>query len=420
MQSKSKAWLLIIIAALGYFVDIFDLILFQVVKKASLQDIGVAEADMFGYEVSLFNFQMTGMLVGGLLWGIMGDRLGRLQVLFGSIFLYSVANIANAFADNTTMYALWRFVAGFGLAGELGAGITLVVETMSKEKRGYGTMIIVTFGALGAVVAPNLDGETSSAIASFLGLKVKGWQMTYIIGGALGLLLLILRVGAFESGMFRHMRDKEEIKKGDIRQLFNSRERFVKYLMCICTGLPIWFVVGVLIAFSDKFAVIIGVEGKIAVKESIMYTYIGLSSGDLLCGLLSQLLKSRRKVVIYYILALSVSFVTYLFIRDLDAGQFYLMCFVLGFTTGYWALFVTVASEQFGTNIRSTVTNTVPNFVRGATVPMSWGFKQLAESTGNIVLAAMVVGGIAITLALISIIRLRETFSKDLNYFEID
>lgn len=397
-----KIYTLIAVAALGYFVDIYDLIVFNVVKNESLKALGFSGAELKNNEIYLFNVQMTGMLIGGLIWGILGDKKGRVSVLFGSIFLYSLANVANAFVTTIDQYAFWRLLAGLGLAGELGAGITLVSETMHRSKRGYGTMIIVTFGALGAVAA-GLVG------------KQFGWKTTYIIGGCMGLALLLLRAGAFESRMFRQAAENKQVERGNFFRIFTHKDSLFKYLACIAIGLPVWFVIGVLINLSNRFAAINQVE--IDVADSVMYAYLGLSAGDLLSGLLSQLMKSRKKVVMIYLASCLVLTITYLYMDIRSAASYKLICFLLGAATGYWALFVTIASEQFGTNIRSTVTNTVPNFVRGAVVPITLGFKALNDTLGMSA-AALTVGLVCCILALISTMYIEESFDKDLNYFE--
>jgi putative MFS transporter len=404
MKTNKQIYPLIIVAALGYFVDIYDLIVFNVVKNESLMALGFSGESLKNNEIYLFNVQMTGMLIGGIIWGILGDKKGRVSVLFGSIFLYSIANLANAFVSTIDQYAFWRLMAGLGLAGELGAGITLVSESMEKEKRGYGTMIIVTFGALGAVVA-SLVGQ------SF------GWQTTYIVGGCMGLVLLLLRAGAFESGMYEQAKLNVAVKKGNFLSLFSNKQNLLKYLACIVIGLPIWFVIGVLINLSHRFGEVFNLQ--IDVAQSVMYAYLGLSFGDLLSGLFSQWLRSRKKVVLGYLLFTVVLLCIYLFNNSVSETYFHFMCFMLGAATGYWALFVTIASEQFGTNIRSTVTNTVPNFVRGAVVPITLSFKSLIPVVG-IIYAALIVGLICLFLAIAGILYVKETFSKDLNYYELD
>ncbi|MEO8069602.1 MAG: MFS transporter [Flavobacteriales bacterium] len=411
-----KVLLLIIVASLGYFVDIYDLVLFNVVKKESLEAIGLAGAALLDYDTFLFNCQMGGMLVGGILWGILGDKRGRVQVLFGSILLYSLANVANAFVGDTFWYAVCRIVAGIGLAGELGAGITLVVESMPRTKRGWGTMIVVTFGALGAVVA-SLVGNTGAAIAESLGLELMGWQMAYIVGGGLGLVLLILRAGAFESGMFKHALARTDVVKGNFFALFRTRSSALKYLASIAIGLPVWYVIGVLINKSNLLGPVLGVQGEVKVGESVMWGYIGLSIGDLLSGVLSQLLRSRRKVLLIYLTFLSLTVLVFLFDRGMSMPWFHIMCLVLGTSTGFWALFVTVASEQFGTNLRSTVTNTAPNFVRGAVIPITLSFMALRSSIGDVA-AALIVGAVCIGLSLWATLYVEETFSKDLDHIE--
>jgi MFS transporter, putative metabolite:H+ symporter len=407
---------LVIVAALGYFVDIYDLVLFNVVKKESLLAIGLTGEALEHYDTSLFNWQMGGMLIGGLLWGILGDKRGRVQVLFGSIVLYSIANIANAFVENTTNYALCRVIAGIGLAGELGAGITLVVESMERTQRGWGTMVIVTFGALGGVVA-RLVGGQGAAWAQSLGLDLQGWQMAYIVGGVLGLMLLALRAGAFESGLFKKALAHADVVKGDFFMLFQNAARAKKYVASVLIGLPIWFTVGVLINKSHVIAAALGVQGEVNVGDSVMWSYIGLSIGDLLSGALSQWLKSRRKVVLLYLVMLSACVLVYLLRSNVTLTWFHFMCAMLGASTGFWALFVTMASEQFGTNLRSTVTNTAPNFVRGATIPITLGFTALIPSLGANY-AALVVGAICLTTSALCTLYVEETFHKDMDHVE--
>lgn len=415
---------LVVVAALGYFVDIYDLILFNVVKKESLEALGLGGLDYEANEIFLFNCQMIGMLVGGILWGILGDKRGRLSVLFGSILLYSTANILNAFVTDMPSYAIVRFFAGLGLAGELGAGITLVVETMSKETRGYGTMLIVTFGALGAVFA-SLVGKEGAIFANFtnehFGTAFSGWQMAYIVGGILGLLLLFLRIGTYESGMFKKVREVAGVARGNFSILFKNKGAFRRYLACIIIGLPIWYIIGVLVALCVGLTREMGIEGAVT-GTAIMYAYIGLSAGDLLSGLLSQLFRSRKKVVIGYLISSVILVAVFLFPLSNSLDIFYLMCFLLGCATGYWALFVTIASEQFGTNIRSTVTNTVPNFVRGSVVLITLMYKGLEpvfQQTGSPkIWSAATVGLLCFVLAFVGILSVKESFSRDLNYIE--
>jgi MFS family permease len=411
--TKNPFNLVVLVAALGYFVDIYDLQLFNVVSKTSIRGIGITDPEVVDrYDYLLFLWQMSGMLVGGLLWGILGDQKGRKSVLFGSILLYSLANVANAFVVNLDQYAFIRFMAGIGLAGELGAAITLVSEIMHREHRGFGTMLIVTMGALGAVAAALISNNPFH----FFGLEP--WQVAYLIGGGLGLLLLFLRVGTYESGMFDELKKRKEVKKGNFLMLFTEKNRLKKYIACILIGLPVWYCIGILIKFSEKFAGITGVAGDVKVGFAIMYAYIGLSVGDLLSGILSQVFKSRKKVIMGYLWGTVLLVSIFLFAKGLSVNSYYFLCFLLGCATGYWALFVTVASEQFGTNIRATVTTTVPNFVRGAVVPITLGFKSIELSSGS-VYGAVIVGVICIGLAMVATMSVKETFSKDLDYLEV-
>lgn len=418
-----NALFLIVVAALGYFVDIYDLILFNVVKKESLLALGMTDPiEMKRVSINLFNWQMGGMLLGGVLWGILGDKRGRIKVLFGSILMYSLANLANAFVTSVDSYALIRFIAGVGLAGELGAGITLVSEVMSKENRGYGTMIIVTFGALGAVLAALVAGEgqaISDALESLFHIHVANWQVAYIVGGFLGLLLLLLRMGTLESGMFKQVHEST-VKRGDFLALFKKRSLLKTYTNCILIGLPVWFAVSILVALAEDFArpEILNIQGTVINGQAVMYAYLGLSVGDLLSGLISQWWRSRKKVVLLYLLMAFVFTLIYLFASaGISANAFYVVCFLVGVSTGYWALFVSIAAEQFGTNIRSTVTTTVPNFVRGAVIPITFGFKLFEVYFGTIN-AALIMGIITIGLAAFALKGLKETFAKDLNYIE--
>lgn len=416
--------MLIVVASLGYFVDIYDLLLFNVVKKESLQFLfpdmdAKTLADTGKY---LFNMQMTGMLLGGLLWGILGDKRGRIQVLFGSILLYSVANIVNAFVTNLEVYAAVRVIAGIGLAGELGAGITLISETMDKEKRGIGTMIVVTFGALGAVFAGlvGMEGEAiGRLLESWFNYPFPNWRVAYIIGGALGLVLLLLRVGVLESGMYASIKTESNVKKGDFLMLFKSKDRFLKYLACILVGVPIWYTIGLLVANSEEvFGPELGVTGRVINGQAVMYCYIGLSVGDFISGLLSQLLRSRRKVVMLYLGFTAALMVVFLFFSEgISPQTYYWLSFLIGVAAGYWALFVIIASEQFGTNIRSTVTNTVPNFVRGSVPLITTSAALLSPMMGERY-SALVVGTVCLALSFISIWYLKESFSNDLNYTE--
>lgn len=399
----NRAHSAVLVAALGYFVDIYDLILFSIVRVPSLRELGLDGAELFSNGVLLLNMQMAGMLVGGIFWGILGDKKGRLSVLFGSILMYSVANIANGFTETIPAYAAWRFIAGIGLAGELGAGITLVAEMLGKENRGYGTTIVASVGICGALLAAN--------VAEWL-----NWRNAFFVGGGLGLALLLLRIAVYESNLFEHAK-KAAIARGNFWSLFSSFGVFKKYVCCILIGVPIWYVIGILITFSPEFATALNVNGSISAGSAVMYSYLGMAIGDLTTGLLSQWCRSRRKVVFWFLVLTSVCVAAYCLIPGLSVGAFYWACGLLGWSVGYWALFVTIGTEQFGTNMRATVTTTVPNFVRGSVVPLTFAFAALKDWVG-IISAAEIIGVVVLGVAFWAVYALEETFSKDLNYFE--
>ena len=406
MESKSIRPLFslpVVVAALGYFVDIYDLLLFSIVRISSLRSLGIPENALLEEGEFLLQVQMTGLLLGGLIWGIMGDKRGRLSVLFGSILLYSLANIANGFVTTVEQYAVFRFIAGIGLAGELGAGITLVSEVLPTRLRGYGTALVATVGLFGAV------------LANFIA-KHFDWQVTYFIGGGLGLALLIARASVFESGLFIKLKE-HTVSRGNFFMLFSNAQRLKKFAGCILIGLPIWYVIGILVTFSPEFAKALGVEGEVVAGDAVMYSYMALAVGDFSSGFISQMVGSRKKIVLIFIVLTLGSIALYLFPPVRTASFFYLTCGVLGFSIGYWALFVTIAAEQFGTNLRSTVATTVPNFIRGTVVPITLAFKFLRGEMG-IVYGALLVGVVTIVIAVIALRSIDETFSRDMNFLE--
>jgi putative MFS transporter len=410
MEKKSSSILnmVVFVAALGYFVDIYDLLLFTIVRKPSILALGVTDpAGILSASTKIINLQMVGMLIGGIVWGMLGDKKGRLSVLFGSIILYSVANIFTGFAHNVDQYAWARFAAGLGLAGELGAGITLVSELLPKDKRGVGTSMVAGIGLSGAVIAWLVFHFTES------------WRACYFIGGALGFMLLILRISVAESGMFNEIKEKQ-IARGNFLMFFTNGYRFKKYFKAILIGLPTWFCIGILINLSNNFAKELYGTNTIDSGKAIMFAYIAISLGDIFIGFVSQWLKSRKKpLYIFYGLTLISGILFFSPFNNNDTTMYWL-CAAVGFSTGFWAIFVTMGAEQFGTNLRSTAATTIPNMVRGSLPLMNLLFKNLFQDSWKwpMLKSAEYTGLIAITIALIAAYFTEETFSKDLNYVE--
>jgi MFS transporter, putative metabolite:H+ symporter len=405
MNQAKNVRLLIVIAALGYFVDVYDLILFIIVRQPSLQALGYEGVELTQKGIYLLNLQMLGMLIGGIVWGILGDKKGRLSVLFGTILLYSVANIANGIISNIEQYYVLRFIAGFGLAGELGIGITLIAEVMKKEHRGIGTTIVSGIGIAGAVVG-------------FLVADRFDWRVAYYVGGAMGLLLLLLRVSVAESGMF-HNAKSSEVKRGSFAQFLSVRANFVKYVRCIFVGIPVWFTIGILVTLATEFAEALGVVGEVLGSKAVVYHYIGASAGAFLTGFISQQLRSRKKALLIALSSLSVMLCVLLLSQGVSNTTFYWLLLIVGLPNGYWSVFMASASEQFGTNIRATVTTSAPNFVRGMVVVLSTLFSYLSNEVGmGFVGAASLIGAAVMALAIFSTLKTQDTFHKDLDYIE--
>lgn len=406
-----KNILLIAVAALGYYVDAFDLILFGVVRVASLTGLGFTGDDILSKGQMLFNYQMIGMLIGGILWGVLGDKKGRRSVLFASIIIYSLGNILNSFVTDINTYAWLRFITGIGLAGELGVGVTLVSESLPTSKRGYGPTIIAVFGALGALSAPLMYKLCNNFLAQYW----EAWRLAYLIGGVLGLVLLLLRIGVMESTLYTAMDQHQN--RGNFFQLFTSISKFKRFIFSILLGLPIWYIISILALIAPEMAKALQVVGEVNSGSAIFYMYSGLALGDFACGLISQYMKSRKRpIYLYLIMALVVVFL-YLNSYGVSAGLFYGIIFFLGCVGGYWALFITVSAEQFGTNLRATVATSVPNFVRGAVVLINMGLLFLAKNYG-LIQAAMVVGVVCFMLAFIANYVLEETFYRDMDFLE--
>jgi len=401
----------VIVAALGYFVDIYDLLLFTIVRVPSLQGLNVDitnRALVIAASTKVINWQMWGMLIGGIIWGIMGDKKGRLSVLFGSIILYSIANFLTGFVQDVQQYALARFVAGVGLAGELGAGITLVSELLPKNKRGVGTSMVAGIGLFGAV-------------AAYFTYKISGdWRLCYKIGAGLGILLLFLRISVAESGMFKHVQQKATIVRGNFFMFFQDAKRFKKYILAILIGLPTWFVIGVLVNLSNQFARDFYGENKIESGRAIMYAYAAIAVGDILVGLISQYFKSRKKALYLFYFFAIISGIYFFSGNIKNDATMYAACAALGFSTGFWAIFVTMGAEQFGTNLRATAATTIPNMVRGSLPLINLMFVNWFQNINgwSFVNSAIITGIIVMAVTLIAAYFTEETFHKDLNYVE--
>lgn len=406
VSAKSSAVfsLAVLVAALGYFVDIYDLLLFNIVRIDSLAELGLDKEQVNNAGEWIISIQMAGLLIGGIIWGVMGDKRGRLSVLFGSIILYSLANIVNGFVTNTTQYALVRFVAGVGLAGELGAGVTLVSELVKKEHRGISNSIIAGIGILGAV------------FAYFISMWFH-WRTCYFIGGGLGFLLLLMRVSVAESQLFTEMASTNS-SKGSFRVLFGTPSRIYKYLLLVLIGLPTWYTIGILVAFSNKFAIQLGISEAVLPKTSTLYAYAAASAGGLLIGLLSNRLKSRKKALLFFFVIQIAGMTAYFLQYRWEANYMYFICGVLGLATGYWALFVTISAESFGTNVRATATTTIPNMVRGAVPLLLLLFNALQKSSFSYVQAGLITGIIVTLLAITASFLVEETYGRDLNFVE--
>ncbi len=401
----------VIVAALGYFVDIYDLLLFTIVREPSLGALGVdltIKQEVIAASTKVINWQMWGLLIGGIIWGMLGDKKGRLSVLFGSIILYSIANFFTGFVQNVDQYAYARFAAGIGLAGELGAGITLVSELLPKTKRGIGTSMVAGIGLFGAVAAYFTFKFTDN-----------DWRLCYKIGAVMGVLLLFLRIKVAESGMFNQVKT-QGVSRGNIFLFFNNRKRFKKYILAILIGMPTWFVIGILVNFSNRFATEFYGENSIESGRSIMYAYAAIAVGDILIGFVSQYFKSRKKALYLFYFFAIVSGIYFFSGAIQNDASMYLACAMLGFSTGFWAIFVTMGAEQFGTNLRATAATTIPNFVRGSLPLINLMFVGLFQQNigWSFVKSAMVTGVIVMAITLIAAYFTEETFHKDLNYTE--
>lgn len=393
----------VIVSALGFFVDVYDLLIFSIVRVPSLQSLGYSEAEVSQIGTFIFNSQQAGLLVGGILWGIVGDKKGRLSVLFGSIIMYSTANIACGFVEDPNMYALLRFVAGMGLSGEIGAAMTLVTEIVPKEIRSLGPTLVAGVGYLGAGVA-------------YLTQEWFDWRTAYFVGGGMGLLLLFLRIKVFESGLFLQVKE-QGISRGNFLYFFSTWSRFIKYLRCVMIGVPTWFVVGILGTFGNEFGKALGIEEGISPGKCVMFIYFGLTAGDFFSGPLSQWLRSRRKAIGYLMFCGAILAGIYLYGNVSTAVGLYVVCFLSGLCTGYIGLYLMMVAELYGTNLRATATTSVPSVVRGMAIPMTLAFQGFKPSFGTLAGAALL-GVICYGIALFSLTKTDETFGKELDFVE--
>lgn len=404
MTSKSQNLfqLAVIVSALGFFVDVYDLLLFAIIRKPSLAALGLTPQQVLDEGEILISLQMTGMLIGGVVFGITGDKKGRLSVLFGSILLYSLANILNGMVSTLPQYMVLRFIAGFGLSGELGAGLTLVSELLPKEKRSMAVSIVTGFGIFGAVSA-------------FFINQLFDWRTCYYIGGGMGIVLLLMRVRVHESGLYAFAK-QAHVQHGNFLMFFNNRKRFLRYLKCILIGVPVWYIIGVLVTFSDQFGKEFGIT-DIDPGRAVMFLYLGIAAGNFSVGALSQKMQSRKKPLFIFS-GITILFVILFFLQRGNEALFYTICMGLGFGAGFNVVYHTFAVEQFGTNLRASAAISVPNMVRGSLPLILLMFKQLRSFTGNYVKGAVVTGIILFIISLAASIFTRESFGEDLDYLE--
>jgi putative MFS transporter len=394
------------IAAFGYFVDLFDLVLYGAVRVDSLQSLGYQGKELFEVGANLLNIQMAGMLVGGIFWGILGDRRGRKEALFGSIFIYSLATFLNAYVHDFAGYATLRFLAGIGLAGELGSAITLVSETLPQASRGLGSAFVAAVGFFGAAMASYTSQHMS-------------WQNAYRFGGALGVLLLLSRVSVKESILFlKTHANNPNASFGSLGYLFSSGRRVKLMLLAFLAGVPIWYVAGILSYFAPEFAKELKTTGIVTAGTTIMMGYLGSIMGDIACGFLSQKLKSRKKaVLIFMILGGLIAIIHPLFMVGGSALSFYWVRFGIGFGNGFFAILIAWIAEMFGTNLRATLTSTLANLIRASVIPITFAFLHFNPTYGLLKTSAAL-GCFVFVLGIISVLNMPETFSRDLHYLE--
>lgn len=398
----------VIVGALGFFVDIYDLLLFSIVRRSSFTELGVTGDALKTVGESIISWQMIGLSIGGIIWGVLGDKRGRKTVLFGSILLYSLATIANGMVQTVEQYTWLRFIAGLGLAGELGASITLTSELLPKEKRGIAAALIATSGVMGTITAYFVHWASD-----------ENWRLCYYIGGAMGLALLFLRMGVLESRMYDRSRSAS-VPHGSLLMFLKSRERFMRYLRGILIGLPVWYIIGVLISFSDEFASRFGISG-FDQPTALMLQYVALLFGDMTAGLLSNYIKSRKKTLLIFYGITAVFLLLFFGLKGGgSATNMYLICMGLGFGSGISVLYITMSAESFGTNLRATAAISIPNLVRGCLplILILFRFLRSENLINNYVSAAAVTGVVVMLIGLWSLYYTKETWGKELDFLE--
>ncbi len=403
LTTQQRTSLTILVAALGYFVDVFDIQLFGIVRTTSLKSLGLTGDQITSVGAMLLNWQMAGMLLGGILWGILGDKKGRVYVLFGTILLYSVANIANAFVDTIPAYAATRFFSGLGLAGEIGAGVTLASELLPKNIRSYATTIVISFGVMGPIVA-------SFVVEAF------DWRTAYIVGGALGIVLLLFRVSVNESGLFAAVKKETHISRGRFFMLFNNRRRLAHYLCCIAIGATTYIGFGILAIFSPEIGTALNIAAPIKASTAMVSYFIGNTLGALLSGLLSQVAKSRKKILAGLLIGGIFIILLTLHAKGMTASAFYILTLITG-ALASWTIFMTTTAEQFGTNLRATATTTAPNFARASIILYTFLIGVMKASFG-LLSSIEIIALIGFALAGFALWRLPETFGRDLDFTE--
>jgi MFS family permease len=392
---------MLMIAGLGFMVDVYDVIIFAVVRISSLQSLGVPKEQLLSTGVFLLNMQLTGMVIGGVIWGVLGDKKGRRAALFGSIILYSIANLFNAGVQHVEVYAFLRFLAGIGLAGEIGAAMTIAAEVTPAKYRAYGTAVVAGMGVFGSIIA--------SAVGDLM-----PWRVAFLTCGLIGTVLLFVRLHMKETAHFDKIKNEKNVQRGSLRLLFSSRDRVLRATRCVLAAVPIWFVFGVLVSFAPEVDGSHGATGTISIAQVALSYSFGETTGEVCSGIVSQLLKSRRKAMLLFV---SGSTLCTIILFAAPASLYAWICFPLGIFVGVWSVVVTSAAEQFGTNLRSTATTLIPNMVRASVIPITTAFSYLSPYIGASK-AACLIGMLCYALAFLSISQMKETFGQDLDFLE--